>query len=235
MLTPILEKLILKGQAVQRTHNVGGGASSVLKVKKDRTVIITKIIHFPFLPIGDYDPNALVNPVTQLSVFSDKSYNNFVFRNALNNALSDAGGAFRNFPSFGAPTYVDTYLVHTSDVCFNFVRGTNLSPDLVAIKPTNAQAKKPFLGYGRDGLPSAVGAFFVGQRLRVGLNSEFKPLGEITPANPARDNSYNQVQFSTDASTRIQQSSLNNQFNYPLAIVQYVEIQGELDNLISNI
>ena len=141
MLTERLERLIWEGKASFKTFTIGGSEKHILPVDKNSWIIITEILYFP-------QNNGILNDVddssdtllTQLNVFSKKSFNSFVFRNELQ--FHDHAGQHFAFP--GSPVPIDCYLIHEDNVSFSFAVGGALSPSLVGVSQDSATGNRGF-------------------------------------------------------------------------------------------
>jgi len=233
MITPYLEKLIHEGKASYKTFTAGGSASQVLSVSSKTYIIITDLIHFPYMPVeieGDIDSiNGLT--VTQMAVFSEGSYNNFVFRNQWGAQLSiSLGGFLQNNYVPGSPVKIDTYLIHDDDVSFNFSKGGALTTNATGVKPSTAPAKRPRTGYGKEGINTAIGNTTVELRKTPVFGAEFRPLGKLTDASSG--DSYTQLQFPViNGSTNLVPVETDQVNGYPIVQVGYVEILAERNNV----
>ena len=240
MLTPILEKLILCGDAVSGTFTAGGSAAQNLIVPNDRFIVIHKMIHFPYIPVEDTtDLDALQQGlITQMQVFSEKSFNSFVFRNNVGVDMAFNNGAFPLFVNqirTGAPTDIDCYLVHESDVAFNFSKGIAPATFTIGIKPGKAPARKPEFGYGKIGINTAIGNTPVELNKRV-FNAEFRPMGRITPPTLGLPESYGELQYPIiNGVSNLLPTEVDFVTGFPIVLVQYVSIKGNPNDLMSNL
>jgi len=229
MLTPRLEKLIVEGKASFKTFTAGGSASQVLHVADQNHIIIIGLIHFPFMPVeieGDINSINLLG-VTQMKVFSQGANNNFVFRNDWGVDISiNLIGGLQNVYRAGAPTYIDTYLLHTEDVAFNFSKGGALTTVTTGIKPTEVPAIQPRSGYGKIGINSPIGNVTVELTKTPIFFAEFRPLGRAIAPAPFTD-SYIELMYPViNGSTNLVPVELDQTNGFPIVQVQYVEIKG---------
>lgn len=244
MVTPVLEKLILSGKASYKTFVAGGAAKNVLPVGTNRYIIITDFTYFPFLPYEKlYDTeNWLINLpsgtnciLTQMNIFSEKSFNHYVFKNEYHYAdvpSIESGG----FMSMGAPTKIDCYLVHEKQITFSFIKEpdkeTALAGGLNTVdfgnSPVNVPSKYVPLDYGADGQPVAP----INVNLRenwqaAGVDiAQIRPLG-IESIGATIQPNFNDLQLPVDATTAITNDLNGMAQSYPVVNVGYVEIIGK--------
>ena len=228
MLTPKLEKLVLCGKASFNTLSIGGSEKTILNVTSDRYIIITDIIVFHHLDnrsiemtdteLNDYFTK---NSLTQLSIFSDRSYNNFVIRNEFD--IEQKGQNWHVTPK--GHTKIDTYLIHNTDVSFNWAKSVDFRSSPRAVSPALSVARPVPFDYGKNG-QNAVGTV------------QFNKLSTVLPWNInqqgsfqllASDTQTNQLQFPVTTETQLQ--NFQKSFQYPIAIINYVEVFGELTNI----
>jgi hypothetical protein len=228
-LTPTLEKLILCGKASFKTFTAGGAQKSRLSVDGDRFIIILGFTHFPYSPneetvIADWRRKL----VTQMNVFSDKSFNSFVFRNEINLGLAIEGGVLATEFTTGSPVSIDTYLIHENDVSFSFSLGTDLGTTVNAVAPNKAPAKIPPTDYGREGLPTPIGNIPVSRkRDYFGTTGELRPFGDLDTPTAGKSSSTKQLQYPVEAGvTAFTDDDVSAIWAFPIVLVQYVEIQG---------
>jgi hypothetical protein len=228
MLTPALEKLILCGKASFNTFTIGGSEKSILNVAKGTFIIITDIniqhhLDNRTILISDanFDTFMKEKMLTQLCVFSDRSFNHFVIRNEFNFVRNDANGNFHVLPA--GQTKLDTYLIHNSDVAFNWILSASNLPAF-GVTPAESVGRPIPFDYGADG-----------QRFQnIVLNNT---LNILTPwiinqggtATQTNATSTNQLQFPVDADTT--PDNFNNSFGYPIANINYIEIYEEINNI----
>lgn len=259
MITTGLEKLILSGKASYKTFVAGGAAKSVLQMGVDRWIIITDFVYYPFIPYADViggegvpiingttgstDLKQLVGKnLTQLNIFSKKSFNHFVFKNNYSPIPIDSD---TNTPIMGGdPIKFDTYLVHEEDVTFDFVREPpNVNPPVAGVgliqtdfgvSNTSVPSKPRPLDYGGEGITDPLGA-----TLNVNLRNEWddnagaaiaqtRPLGNgsIGFTIPNVGN-FNSLQLPVADETSITNGINNVAISYPVVNVGYVEIIGK--------
>jgi len=250
MLTPELEKLILRGKASYKTFVAGGASKSVLQVGTNRFVIITDFVYYPFIPYSDVEEG--INPITgevtirniagknltQLNVFSQKSFNHFVFKNNIS-PYSESTALFA-----GDPIKFDTYLIHEQDITFDFIREPpNLTPPVApvgliqtdfGISNNSVPSKARPLDYGGEGIATGLGL-----NLDVNLRNEWddntgaaiaqtRPLGSnsIPFTIPAVGN-FDSLQLPVADETSITNTINSIAITYPVLNVGYVEIIGK--------
>jgi len=238
MLTATLEKLILSGNATYNTFVIGGTEKHILNVPSNRFIVITDITYFSQLNTknGLFILNKaqlteleeeLLN--TQLKVFSNKSNNHFIFRNNIGVApyydedFTPVELKFICTP-FGS-TKLDTFLIHESDVSFSFsYAGKNLA-QLVAATPVKSIAYPPPLDYGKGA--TAINVKLVGNSNPTG-NFYTAPVGTVQKFVVNEANCL-QLMFPIDTNTKIKDTEFPSA--YPLALISYVEINGNPTNI----
>jgi hypothetical protein len=238
MLTATLEKLILSGNATYNTFVIGGTEKHILNVPSNRFIVITDITYFSQLntkdglfvftnlQIQEFEKTILN---TQLKVFSNKSNNHFVFRNNISvTPYVDVDIPIRAQKYLCTPfgsTKLDTFLIHESDVSFTFsYAGQNLA-QLVAATPVKSIAYPPPLDYGKGA--TAINVKLVGNSNPTG-SFYTAPVGTVQKFVVNEANAL-QLMFPVDTNTKIQDTEFPNA--YPLALVSYVEINGNPTNI----
>jgi hypothetical protein len=226
MLTPYLEKLILCGKAAYNTLSIGGSQKTIYNVAKDRFIIITDITIFNHLDfrgfeLTDEEFNVYMNlnMLTQLSVFSDRSYNNFIVRNEFDFYFRQA---WHVLPK--GHTKFDTYLIHNTDISFTWIKSADMKAFLGDTEPISTARPFPF-DYGKIGQAN--------QQVVLTNDVAGTPNWSINQAG----NTYplpnlvttNQLQFPVNAIT-----TLNNcdfAYQYPVANIGFVEVFEEIGNI----
>ncbi len=228
MVTPELEKLILEGKATYKTFVAGGSTKSILDLQINRWIVITDFVVYPFLPssypisLETFGAEFQNGIITQMNIFSNKSYNSFVFRNSINWVVIGDNV----YPSLVSPIKYDTYLIGEQSIVFNFLRAENnvgnlLTTTDVGLTPADSIGLKPPLDYGKSGLPTSINVPRV--RNTGILAGEFRPLGNKIPnlSNP----SFTELSFPVNASTDFSGESAG-ALQFPIVNVGYVEIFG---------
>jgi len=223
MLTPKLEELILKGRAFFKTF-VAGGTKHTLSFGDDRFIIITDITYFPMnIRTLDGQSGASVpNHNTQVAIYSNRGYNHFIFRNYNNTNVNNA-----NVHGFCSPTTIDLYLMHTEQVGFSFCNAPYLNNLNTGIANTENPSYKPPLDYGKNGDPGAVSVLLTADAPGVtSIQNNF------TTRPASGSNESQQLFFPFDsASSFISTPDFENNPEFPLLHVNYVEILGLPNNL----
>jgi hypothetical protein len=241
MLTPILEKAILSGKGSLKTFGIGGMGKNVLPVPDDRFIIIVNILSFPHFPDANTDldngPLSTLNRcVYQLNVNTQSRQWHFPLRKAFSININDNNPQPDTFPlaGFGNAENIDTYLVCQSGVEFVF-----LSPGDKGLKSlsqgvtnSNSSGVQPSTGAGRDGIPDSLPQDLVMQQ--TFSNSIFMRQNEFETAGlpGGIDRIYNNYQIGMDDQSRYAQKSLSlneqleENWQHPLGLVQYVEVFG---------
>ena len=226
MLTPHLEKLILCGKASFNSLAIGGSEKTILNVAQDRYIIITDITINHHLDFRNYTltNNQLAQILkdhifTQLSIFSDRSYNHYIIKNDFNIV---ANGTDWNVIPFGS-TKLDTFLIHNNDVAFSWIKSINQK---VARSNTPAESvgrPLPF-DYGKEGQP--VAGVVIENTLNTVLPWVINQGGSYTQTN---DTMSNELQYPVTDETFLLNFEYTWQF--PTANINYVEVFGNLDNI----
>jgi hypothetical protein len=232
MITPGIEKLILCGKANYNTFTIGGSEKSILNVAKDRFIIITDITvshHLDSFNIvfndGAFDRFMQAKMLTQLCVFSDRGFNHFIVRNEFNFVRNDTNGNFHVLPA--GHTKFDTYLIHNTDVAFNWITSAPNTPAF-GVTPAESVGRQVPFDYGADG-----------QRTQNVVLSN--TLTTLTPwiinqggtATQTNNTATNQLQFPVDSQTT--PNNLATNFGFPIANIGYVEVYEEIGNLSATI
>lgn len=237
MLTPILEKLILCGKASFNTFVAGASEKSVLFVDNDRFIIITGLTYFPMingkttnLTAAEFE--AIVQKNTQLKIFSEKSNNNFIFRNALNVAEIRESGEPRFTLTPGAPIKLDTFLIHDNSVSFSFSYAMDVVDLVRSITPAESVGFPIPIDYGKLG-QNALPVREIGSTVNAVTPVQIYSGGQFS--NKGLGNGFTELVYPVDVNTAIPVANLNKAFNYPLLLVDYVEILGNPTNISSTI
>jgi hypothetical protein len=220
MVTPKLEELILKGRAFFKTFVAGGGQKNTLAFGSDRFIIITDLTYFPMHAPYEAESRSQDNDNTQVSIYSERGFNHYVFRNI----LSHPG----NKNQVLTPITINTYIMHTEAVGFSFSNAPLLAPVFAGVAPTFNPAYQPPLEYGKDGDPGAVSVILNAQTDQGVLppfynNYVTRPAGGVSESQ--------QLQFPINSATSFPSASILGNEAYPLMLVNYVEILGLPNNL----
>jgi hypothetical protein len=228
MLTPHLEKLILCGKAAYNTLSIGGSQKTIFNVAKDRYIIITDITIFHHLDSrtleftdATFQDYMATNMLTQLSIFSDRSFNNFIVRNDFEISQRGAGN-WHILPK--GSTKFDAYLIHNTDISFTWIKSADMKANLGDTEAISTARPLPF-DYGKIGQNN--------QQVVLTNDVSGTPGYKINQAG----NTYplpnlvttNQLQFPVNAVTTL--NNFNFAFSYPVANIGYVEVFEELTNL----
>lgn len=237
MLTPILEKLILSGRASFNTFVAGASEKSVLFVDNDRFIIITGLTYFPMINgeatnLTGAEFTTILNRNTQMKVFSEKSNNNFIFRNALNVAEIRESGEPRFTLTPGAPIKLDTYLIHDSSVSFTFSYAMRVRDLTRGITPPESVGFPVPIDYGKLG-QNALPVRLIGETVDAVTPVQIYSGGQFI--NKGLGNGFTEFVYPVDANTAIPNTLQEKAQNYPLVLVDYVEIQGNPTNISATI
>lgn len=213
MITPHLEKLILCGKAFFKTF-VAGGDKCTLNFGNDRFIIITDITYFPMnVTPRSTDDNAN----TQVAIYGERGYNHFIFRN-----FNRSNGSHLDFT---APTTINTFIVHDQQVGFSFCNAPFFNNSVAGQAETFNPGYAPPIDFGINGQPGAV-ATILTQMDTPGVNIITQKLtGRISGGQESK-----QLLFPFEISSSFG-TAINNQYEYPLLHVNYVEVLGSSNNI----
>jgi len=216
MITPTLEKLILCGKAFYKTF-IAGGEKHTLDISDDRFIIITDITYFPMnCPPTDED-RGKDNHNTQVAIYGERGYNHFIFRNYNNTNVLNA-----NIHGFTSPVTINTFMLHEQQVGFSFCNAPYFTNVVTAVVKTEDPAYQPPIDYGKNGDPGAVPVTVQATDFSGTIFNNFSLFP--TPGI----NESQQLRYPFDSATRF---DINNNYEYPLLIVNYVEILGLPNNI----
>jgi hypothetical protein len=240
MLTPILEKAILSGKGTLKTFGIGGMGKNVLPVPDDRFIIITNILSFPHFP-NTFDsinngPQDLLNRcLYQLNVNTSSRQWHFPLRKAFSIYPRETPNPDTyNLGGFGNSENITTYLVCQSGVEFVFCSpgDKGLKSLSQGVTNSNSSGVQPSTGYGRDGIPDSLEADLIMQQTFSTSIFQRQNKEETAGLPGGLDRIYNNYQVGVDDQSRYIQgkANLNDQleenWQHPLGLVQYVEIFG---------
>jgi len=235
MITPILEKLILCGKASFNTFVAGASEKSILFVDNDRFIIITGLTYFPSvngekcLDLNEEEMQAILNQNTQVKIFSEKSINNFIFRNELNVAEIRVSSTNRYFTATpGAPIKLDTFLIHDNSVSFSFSYALSVIDAARSITKAQSVAYPLPIDYGKEG-QNALPVRTIGSTIDAVTPVNIYSGGPFS--NDGSQNGFNEFVYPVDIKTAIPEANMNLAANYPLLLVDYVEIIGNPTNI----
>ena len=213
MITPHLEKLILCGKAFFKTF-VAGGDKHTLTFGNDRFIIITDITYFPMniLPSG-----GSANHNTQVAIYGERGYNNFIFRN-----YNSSNG---NHLDFTSPVTINTFILHDQQVGFSFCNAPLFQNLVSAVANTDNPGYPPPLDFGIDGQPGATAVTTQMDTPGVNIITE-----KLTTRNVAGALESRQLLFPFESNSQFGPGINNNQ-EYPLLHVNYVEVLGSSNNI----
>lgn len=229
MLTHNLERLVLSGKASYNTFCIGGSQKHVLNVKNDRFIIITDLTYFSAVNTENKNlglteeelKKLLDNFNTQVRIFSNKSFNQYIFRNQVTVNPNLASTLHDVWPV--GSVKLDTYLIHENDVSFTFsYAGARALVDLGNSEADSIAFAPPY-DYGKDGQPGVLPV-----RLKGSAGTTKTSNSGQNKVDP-NDQIDLQLSFPVDASTNI--LGLDNPVCYPILQVGYVEILGNPTNI----
>lgn len=234
MLTPHLEKLILKGAASFSTFVCGGSQKVILPCPNDHYIIITDITYMNGVksennPMNDDNLKQMLETGnTQLKIFSSKSTNSFLFRpNYVLSTLRD--GSYLVAPQ--GSVHHDVYLIHESDISFTFSNARLIDPTTIRIiQDPNIIAFPPPYDYGHNGQPGALATTEVAQIAGTTRNNDYViPGGQHYAPLLTGASAPTEFIFPVDSSNYL--SVNKNPLSYPIVHVNYVTIRGSLTNI----
>lgn len=235
-----LDRLVLCGKASFGTFVAGGSEKPCLEVDSNRFVIITGFTFFPYSDTDNTDAidDWFTRMIIQMQIVSDKSKNNFVFRNNFGSNVYITGGdppVFNNYYQPGCPVTIDNlFLIHESDVAFLFSFGTRITPVLTNTTPPEGVGLAPPSGYGKRGLRSGGNPIAVVQEAAtVSPSHLYNVGGRGVPSTKGVFNA-NELRFPVvDPTTTF--AEIASQWQYPIVNVKYYEIQGNPHDLAPNL
>jgi hypothetical protein len=216
MITPTLEKLILCGKAFYKTF-IAGGTKHTLNISEDRFIIITDITYFP-MNCEPADPETgKDNHNTQVAIYGERGYNHFIFRNYNNTNIVNA-----NIHGFCSPVTINTFMLHEQQVGFSFCNAPFFINSVSGIANTENPSYIPPIDYGKNGDPGAVPVTLTADDFTATMQNNFtvRPGAGIVESQ--------QLRFPFSAATSF---NINNSYEYPLLIVNYVEVLGSANNI----
>lgn len=232
MITPFLEKLILTGRAQSKTFTASS-QKAVISVPENHFIIIHHFSHFPFMPVKIDETNQGVvwrNLVTQMRIFSEKGFTNYIVRNDINIGIGLNLGTLVSSWSAGQPYQENVYLIHETDVSISFSR--LLAPPIAitsAIAPAKAPARPVPADYGRTGF---AGSLPVATEKTLQGANQYRPLGKYTPLNAIAVTSVESLEYPINAVTAIPNADMESNLNaFPVVNIQYLEIKGRPHDL----
>ena len=216
MITPTLEKLILCGKAFYKTF-VAGGDKHTLEISDDRFIIITDITYFPMNCPPIDGEQGRDNHNTQVAIYGERGYNHFIFRNYNNTNVLNA-----TIHGFCSPVTINTFMLHEKQVGFSFCNAPFFINPAVGQFPVNNPSYKPPIDFGKQGDPGvrtvvvATDVFDATMQINFGI----EPTGGV--------NESQQLRFPYADNTRF---DFEESYEYPLMIVNYVEVLGLANNI----
>lgn len=243
MLTPILEKMILCGQASYNTFVAGGTQKNILNVKKDHYIIIIGINYQSMIPTSynnsgipifnyeQFDQFLKLSFNSQLKVFSTKSNNSFLFRNNFDFQIIGNTSNLETCQYFMTPKNsikLDTYLIHESDVSFTLSNAGTTERNLIGLTPADSIGFPPPFDYGKAG---QTGAQNVVLHSFDGLTPDngFKSAGTQLDQLGTFSKSNLEFVFPVDAAHNLR--DVNQAISYPIINIEYIEIKGRITNI----
>lgn len=223
MVTPGLEKLILCGKAFFKTF-VAGGDKQTLTFGNDRFIIITDITYFPMNMRTDDGVITYENRNTQVAIYGERGYNHYIFRNY--NVVT--AGALK-YEDFNGPITINTYLLHEQQVGFSFCNAPYFDNSFLGQADFANPGYAPPIDWGIEGLsPDNV-------VLTMDANGA-GPIQNNFVTRPAPGNTESQqMLYPFDKANRFSNwaggTGFNKQYEYPILLVNYVEVIGNPNNI----
>jgi hypothetical protein len=216
MVTPQLEKLILCGKAFFKTF-VAGGDKHTLTFGEDRFIIITDIT---YMPMNVVSIEGLANHNTQVAIYGERGYNHYIFRNYNNTNVNNA-----NVHGFTSPVTIHTFLLHEQQVGFSFCNAPYLTNFGVGVAKGNNPGYAPPIDFGIDGQPAAVPTILTADAFGTPtIQNNFT-------TRPAPGVNESQQLFFPYNSGNVFNDQISDSYEYPILLVNYVEILGQPNNI----
>jgi hypothetical protein len=216
MITPTLEKLILCGKAFYKTF-IAGGEKQTLNISEDRFIIITDITYFPMNCLPADRVTGKDNHNTQVAIYGERGYNHFIFRNYNNTNVNNA-----NVHGFTSPVTINTFMLHEQQVGFSFCNAPYFTNTVSGVANTENPSYIPPIDYGKNGDPGAVPVVLTADDFTGTMQNNFS----VRPAAGIVESQ--QLRFPFAVSTGF---DIENNYEYPLLIVNYVEVLGTANNI----
>jgi len=236
MITDKLQSLIISGKAIYNTITIGGGQKFVLNVKKNRFIIIHNIVYMGAskLNILGNDFNKLTDLEnlgnTQLKIFSNKSKNQFMFRDFYDiSSITNLAGEITYAVTPKGVTNIDTYLIHESDISFTFSNCGKSASVINANSPADSPAQPQPNDYGSDGQIGITTPTRQVSTSVLGLVKKQTLIGGSAFIQGGGNTEELQFTFPVDSTTDY--VNLDNPGSYPIVNIQYVEVKGIPANL----
>ncbi len=229
MITEQLEKLLLSGEAVFKTHTWGTSGGGTIHVPDGKRAIITKIIYYPFCDAVEFeDLSFSAQCQFHLQLKSLKSSNFISLRTSYNmSKTSEAAPGIELMAQMAPPIIMDTFLTHDDDVRL-----------MVAEIPDSAGWGITILRYlaGSGEFDPPNGWGFAGPGAPVVMEAGIG-LGNFTYKPPGRRSSALAVRTDTDQfkTDYVAVAALNNplvalrNFSYPLINFNYALVNLRSD------
>lgn len=230
MLTPILERCLLKGKAQYNVYTQGMQSGAIV-VPADKTIVITDIWYYHFVDAeaGETSNNEPWNraSVHQISFASKDKRDFFMIRETL---LKTRQNGVESKSVFGQ-SHFDTYLIHTKDIYIDITRFVPPS-DWVSVgitqPPTVPEYNPPKVPIGRGKPPNSFAAVSTYNITGTKQIRDFP----MRPFDPGITEATNQLENSEDASTALIDPNLNidgsGMMNFPIVNVGYVTLNSKI-------
>ncbi len=229
MITPKLEELILCGKAFFKTF-VAGGDKHTLTFGNDRFIIITDITYLPMNMTTSNGVTNYDNPNTQVAIYGERGYNHYIFRN-YNISHTTLAPDNQRVKDFCGPVTINTYLLHDQQVGFSFCNAPYFSNPFVGNADTNNPGYPKPIEFGIDGQ-------FVIEPVTLTMDANFSGFNiqnnlVTRPASGVSESQQLMFPFTSDLSFGQQfgGNGFNGAQEYPILLVNYVEIIGSSNNI----
>lgn len=222
MITPKLEELILCGKAFFKTF-VAGGDKHTLNIGDNRFIIITDITYFPMNMTTGIGLPQFQNHNTQVAIYGERGYNHYIFRNYNNDRSTINKGV-----NHCGPTTINTYFLHEKQVGFSFCNAPYfINQSMVTADTENPGYPRP-IDWGIDGQTNDIVTGTMDDATAV-MQNDFvvRPApgnSESTQLRFPFNKAYSFGQFNVN-------SGFNQQYEYPILLVNYVEVIGSANNI----
>ena len=148
LLSPLLEKLVLSGEAKFKTSVVGQSGHAVLSSTRDKLIIIVEFDYQNFIDALDPEDTdqLLQRSVHQLQFRSKKSANHFIIREPMHFIGGGGGGQVSSSGTYQK----ETFLIHDSNVEISIVAmpTTIGAVNTTGVSNADLGSQAPPLGYG---------------------------------------------------------------------------------------
>jgi hypothetical protein len=229
MITPILERLILEGKAVFKTHNHGASGVGTIPNPNGSTIIVTDIIYSPFIDTNQI--NVSINEVFAqsavlhtLKLQAKQKIANWTFKDSFKINVN-ADGEYFTTPE--PPTVLNTFFVATDDIQINIKAFKTASQfeTVIDFVPDETNEIKYPLGYGvTQDLKKLLAVKIFREQDAFSNFVNISPLGNRYPSyfNGLQNEKHD---FTANNNLNLNEVVPNTGYNtFPIITFQYVEL-----------